>query len=485
MAKTPGLDSTSFGGRVWRSARNDFPSGKWVPWGRTGHGIPPVRGPGHRNKDHAQTGAVKMPPFLQVVLDKQRVGILRRISTHEMGFCYDPAWLTFAHALPLSYSMPLREEEYKGNEVPHYFDNLLPENLAARQRLARNSRADSAGIFDLLRALGRDCVGAFLFLPENAPPPPPLTARGIPVDETAIAQIIQELQPFPLGIHDNGDFRLSLAGVQDKTALLKMGSHWYRPTGSTPTTHLFKPPIGVRAGGMDFSLSVENEWFCLHVLERMGLRVAPSTIQKFKGVKALVVERFDRFWKGKVLHRKPVEDLCQVFGLPPEKKYEADGGPGLVSILRLLDESNERERDRQDFFFAQILFWLLGAVDGHAKNFSLIWTPSGFELAPLYDVLSAEPLAATGQILRKTMKLSMAVGDHRHYRMDEINGRHWRESGKAAGFSMSLIENLLEKIKKEIPKALEDVVQTRTANIPTSIYEPITDATIARLRKLF
>lgn len=426
-----------------------------------------------------------MPPFLNVVLDKQRVGILRRISTHGIGFCYDPAWLTSANALPLSYSMPLREEEYKGVEVLHYFDNLLPENLKARQQLARTSRADSAGIFDLLRALGKDCVGAFLFLSENDSPPPALTARGTPLDEADIAQIIQELQTFPLGIHDNTDFRLSLAGVQDKTALLKIGSRWYRPTGVTPTTHLIKPAIGLRPGGVDFSLSVENEWFCLHVLERMGLRVAPSAIQKFKGVKALVVDRFDRFWKGKVLHRKPVEDLCQAFGLPPEKKYESDGGPGFVSILCLLNESNERERDRQEFFCAQILFWLLGAVDGHAKNVSLLWTPTGFEMAPLYDVLSAEPLAATGQILRKAMKLSVAVGDHRHYRLDEINGRHWRESGKAAGFSVSLVENLLEKIKNEIPKALEEVVKTRPEIVPTSIYEPITDAALGRLRKLF
>lgn len=426
-----------------------------------------------------------MPRFLQVVFDKQRVGILRQISAQGMGFCYDPAWLTSANALPLSYSMPLREEEYKGVEVPHYFDNLLPENPAARQRLARTSRADSAGIFDLLRALGKDCVGAFLFLSENDSPPPNLSARGTPVEQFDIAQIIQELETFPLGIHDNSGFRLSLAGVQDKTALLKMGSRWYLPTGATPTTHLIKPAIGVQAGGVDFSLSVENEWFCLHVLDRMGLRVAPSTIHNFNGVRALVVERFDRFWKGKVLYRKPVEDLCQAFGLPPEKKYDSDGGPGLDSILRLLNESNERERDRQEFFCAQILFWLLGAVDGHAKNFSLIWSPTGLELASLYDVLSAEPLAATGQISRKAMKLSMAVGDRRHYRMDEINGHHWRETGKTAGFSVSSIDTLFEKIKKELPKALEEVVKTSPETVSASIYKPIRDAAMGRLQKIF
>lgn len=421
---------------------------------------------------------------LQVTLGGRKVGVLRQISNREMAFLYDKNWLGFPQAVPLSRALPLREEEYRGERVDHYFDNLLPENSATRKRLARASRAESAGVFDLLRTLGKDCVGAFQLTPATDPLPKPAPARGQLLSDTDLAQRLRELESFPLGIHEDSDFRLSLAGVQDKTALLEMAGQWYLPMGSTPTTHLFKPPIGRRPGGMDFSFSVENEWFCLHLLACMGLRVAKSEIHLFQKGKALVVERFDRYWEGKILHRKPMEDLCQAFGLPPDQKYESDGGPGLVSILELLEESNERERDRRDFLRAQVLFWLLGAVDGHAKNFSLLWTPSGFELAPLYDVLSADPLVATGQIQRKALKLSMAVGERRHYRMDEITGRHWRETAHAARIPKGLVEQTLEDLKKELPGALNSAIKESPPRVPSSVYEPIADAATLRLRRL-
>lgn len=421
---------------------------------------------------------------LQVTMDDRPVGSLRRRSPGGMAFLYDAAWLSSREAVPLSRVLPLREEEYKGDEVRRYFDNLLPENPVTRQRLARSSRAESPEVFDLLRALGKDCVGAFQFLAATASPPPPRVARGDLLSDAAIAKRLGELDSYPLGIHEDSDFRLSLAGVQDKTALLEMHNKWYLPIGSTPTTHLLKPPMGRRAGGVDFSLSVENEWFCLHLLEGMGVRVAKSDIRFFQDKKALVVERFDRFWKGKILYRKPMEDLCQAFGLPPDRKYESDGAPGIVSIVRMLDESNERERDRRDFFRAQVLFWLLGAVDGHAKNVSLLWTPTGFELAPFYDVLSADPLAATGQLQRKAMKLSMAVGDRLHYRIDEINGRHWRETGQAARLAVSLIEETFDDLKKRLPGVLARTIEERPPSVPAPVYEPIAQAANQRLRRL-
>ena len=421
---------------------------------------------------------------LLVSMEGQRVGRLFLLPMGGLGFLYDAAWLSFPLAVPLSRTMPLREEEYKGGEVNRYFDNLLPENQVTRQRLARSSQAESAGVFDLLRALGKDCVGAFQFLSATGPPSPLTAARGRPLSDADIAARLRELDSYPVGVHEKSEFRLSLAGVQDKTAFLELNGKWHLPMGSTPTTHIFKPDMGRRSGAVDFSLSVENEWFCLHLLERMGLRVAKSDIRTFQGTKALVVERFDRYWKRNVLHRKPVEDLCQAFGRPAEQKYESDGGPGMPSIFDLLEESNERERDRQDFFRGQVLFWLLGAIDGHAKNFSLLWSPSGFELAPLYDVLSADPWAAAGHLKRKGMKLSMAVGDHRHYRIDEITGRHWRETARSSRLASRLVEETLDTLKMDFPAALDSLISENDSMIPPSVHEPIAKAAKLRLRRL-
>ncbi|MBK8869608.1 MAG: HipA domain-containing protein [Elusimicrobia bacterium] len=421
---------------------------------------------------------------LQVAMEGRRVGRLRVLPLGGLGFVYDATWLSLPQAVPLSRTMPLREEEFKGIEVNHYFDNLLPENHATRQRLARSSQAESTSVFDLLRALGKDCVGAFQFLSATDAPSPVTAARGCPLSDAAIADCLRELDTYPLGVHENSEFRLSLAGVQDKTAILELNGKWHLPTGSTPTTHIVKPPMGRGLGGVDVSLSVENEWFCLHLLERLGLRVAPSDIRSFQNTKALVVKRFDRYWNGNVLHRNSVEDLCQAFGRSADQKYESDGGPGVIDVLDLLNESNERERDRRDFFRGQVLFWLLGAIDGHAKNFSLMWCPSGFELAPLYDVLSADPWAAAGQLKRKGMKLSMAAGKNRHYRIDEITGRHWRETADSARLPLRLVEETLDTVKKDLPTALDSLISENASLIPATVYEPIAQATKLRLRRL-
>ena len=93
------------------------------------------------------------------------------------------------------------------------------------------------------------------------------------------------------------------------------------------------------------------------------------------------------------LLRLPQEDMCQALGVPPHLKYESDGGPGMDRILSLLLHSDNAKKDRLTFFQAQILFWMLCATDGHAKNFSLMLLPQGhYTLAPLYDVMSAYPV---------------------------------------------------------------------------------------------
>src|SRR3546814_4950933 len=89
-----------------------------------------------------------------------------------------------------------------------------------------------------------------------------------------------------------------------------------------------------------------------------------------------------------------------------------------VTILKLLGSSDNPLEDQAAFLKAQILFWLIGATDGHAKNFSIFLGPGGsYSLTPFYDVLSAQPSLDAGQVERKQMKLAMSVGDNNHYRI--------------------------------------------------------------------
>jgi serine/threonine-protein kinase HipA len=189
------------------------------------------------------------------------------------------------------------------------------------------------------------------------------------------------------------------------------------------------------------------------VLKELGLPVAEAQIATFDQQKVLVVQRFDRRWigadtetvnapgfspaNGVWIARLPQEDFCQATGRPPSQRYESDGGPPTLEILDLLSSSDNAETDRAHFVLAQLAFWLLAATDGHGKNFSIHLERGGtFKLTPLYDVLSAWPVIGRGanQLPIQDAKLAMAVtGRNRHYRIQEIQTRHWHELAKRVG----------------------------------------------------
>src|SRR5437867_9577333 len=153
-----------------------------------------------------------------------------------------------------------------------------------------------------------------------------------------------------------------------------------------------------------------------------GLPVNAAEIRVFGETKALVIERFDRKWTrdGRLL-RIPQEDFCQALSCPPSRRYQSHGGLGMIDVLKLLKGSDTPAEDQKTFLKSQVLFWLIGATDGHAKNFSIFLGRGGrFQLTPIYDVLTAQPSLDDRQIERKQMKLAMSVGDSRHYRIDEV-----------------------------------------------------------------
>lgn len=394
---------------------------------------------------------------LLVYLNGRLVGRLRRETSGAVDFQYDPAWLAWGHAIPVSLSLPLREDRYIGAPVVAVFDNLLPDNEAIRGRLAARVAADGVDAYSLLAAIGRDCVGALQFLPEGGDPPRPGEIEGEPVSDRAIARILDDLATHPLGLDDSEHFRISLAGVQDKTAFLRHDGQWLRPAGTTPTTHIFKPQIGkVPGGAIDFSNSVENEYLCLTLLRALGFDTANVEIQTFGRKRVLVVERFDRTYArdGRLL-RQPQEDFCQALSVPWARKYETDGGPGILDCLDLLGASDEVTLDRQAFMKAVIAFWLLGATDGHAKNFSVFLYPGGgFRLTPLYDVLSVQPVVDARALARNRYRMAMAVGDRRHYRVDSILPRHFYQTGARAGLDEGTIRGLFAQLVADAPEAI-------------------------------
>ncbi len=314
--------------------------------------------------------------LLAVYLNDRSVGTLEKQPNGAVSFVYASSWLDLDGAMPVSLSLPLREQKYTGAAVLAVFENLLPDAEPLRRQVAERVGAAGTGAYDLLAQIGRDCVGALQFVPQDMEPTPSTRIDAEPIDDEQIADIIGNLGRSPLGLGRDDAFRISIAGAQEKTALLHHEGRWHLPHGTTPTTHIIKPAIGMLPNGIDLTDSVENEWYCLALLREIGLPVANAEIIRFADRKALVVERFDRRLTadGKIL-RLPQEDFCQALSVPPTCKYESDGGPGAGAIADLLLGSDDPAQDRELLFAALSVFWLIGATDGHAKNFSIFLRP--------------------------------------------------------------------------------------------------------------
>jgi serine/threonine-protein kinase HipA len=426
---------------------------------------------------------------LNVLINNRLCGRLEKEAGGAISFQYDQSWLDWAPAFPISLSLPLRAPAWRGEAVVAVFDNLLPDNPPIRRQLAERTGAEGVDAYSLLAEIGRDCVGAMQFLPDGEAMDALQPVQGEPLSEDEIATMLANLGRAPLGIDFEGKFRISVAGAQEKTALLRHDGRWLRPTGTTPTTHILKPQLGeipTPWGMIDLSDSVQNEHFCLALLAQFGLPVAKTEVARFGDRKVLLVERFDRRWRdnGQLL-RLPQEDFCQALSAPSARKYQSMGGPSVIDLLTRLQESDDPLSDQAQVLKSQILFWLIGATDGHAKNFSLFLRPGGrFQLTPFYDVLSAQPAFDAKRIPHNKYKLAMSVGTKPHYTILDVQGRYFVETAKAAGLGSTIIRRVLDEVRADAAGAAERTRAQMSADFPDSVHASIAAAITARLPRL-
>lgn len=425
-------------------------------------------------------------PPLNVFLNSRLVGQLRRETSGAILFQYDRAWMEWDSALPVSLSLPIREQPYVGAPVLAVFENLLPDDDSLRRQIAARAHAEGTDAYSLLGAIGHDCVGALQFLPPDVQPTPAGAIDAVPVNERGIGIILDNLATAPLGITEDESFRISIAGAQEKTALLRWNRRWCKPRGTTATTHIFKPSIGKLPNGVDLTSSVENEYLCLKIVDALGLPAAKAEMATFGDRRVLIVERFDRLWtENQRLLRLPQEDSCQALSVPPTRKYQSDGGPGITDILKMLRGSDEPVSDQRFFLKANIVFWLIGATDGHAKNFSIFLSPGGrFHVTPLYDVISAQPSVDSKQILWRQFRLAMAFGTKPHYQIRQIAPRHFFQTADQAGVGQEVVESVVDELLEGGATAVDAVVSTLPRNFPDQVASSIAAGINRRLRLL-
>jgi serine/threonine-protein kinase HipA len=215
------------------------------------------------------------------------------------------------------------------------------------------------------------------------------------------------------------------------------------------------------------------------VVLSLGLETANAQVHLFDDKPVIVLERFDRTWQEGVLYRLPQEDICQALGISPARKYQSDGGPGIIDVLEFLDGAIAPHQDRLTFMRAQIVFWLLAAIGGHAKNFSIFITPGGYKLTPLYDVMSAAPYP---QLPVQKIKLAMALGEKNHYHLQQTQLRHFYQIGQKAGLSKQYIDSIFTDLVTRTENAFSEAANLAAdAGMPESTYGPILDGVSKRV----
>jgi serine/threonine-protein kinase HipA len=306
---------------------------------------------------------------LTVILGDSVAGTLTRLSGGRLRFDYAD---DYGASTPLSLSMPVQVRSHPDGVVTPWLWGLLPDNEAVLRRWAREFHASAASPFSMLATpVGEDCAGSVRFAkPDEIDRVLARPGAVTWLDEHGVAARLRELKEDSttwLGRTFTGQF--SLAGAQAKTALLRSGERWGVPSGSTPTTHILKPAV---AGLDDHDL---NEHLCLDAARRAGLIAARTAVSRFDEETAVVVTRYDRVERGGSIVRVHQEDLCQALSVPPDRKYENEGGPGVERVAALLrDAMPARESGNAVRRFADALIWnwLIAGTDAHAKNYSLL-----------------------------------------------------------------------------------------------------------------
>ncbi|ODT21950.1 MAG: phosphatidylinositol kinase [Kaistia sp. SCN 65-12] len=412
-----------------------------------------------------------MTHLLDVYFGEARAGTLSQDEAGALSYAYDPEYLGGSEPRAISYSMPLREAAYDDRVVRPFFSGLLPDE-GARQRLAGALGISAGNAFGLLEVIGGECAGALSLYPAGETPP---SSDGDGVELLSAArleEILGKLRERPLLGGEEG-VRLSLAGAQDKLAVCVDGGQIGLAKGGRPTTHILKPFIQALDG------TVENELYCLRLAGAVGLPVPAVEMRVSGAIPFLLVERYDRAQREDgTITRLHQEDFCQALSVPPELKYEEEGGPGTEKSLDLLGRATARPAaDRLGFIRMLIFHYLVGNADAHGKNYALLYRGKTPDLAPLYDVV------CTAAYPRLAKKLAMAIGGRSV--PDTIQFKQWltlvpdtrgaqrllaKDMSELAGRIGAEADRLMAEfdqagISHDVLKVIRGVIETRATHV--------------------
>lgn len=361
--------------------------------------------------------------------EQNLIGTLLQDEEERLGFSYSEDWIKKGEAYALSFALPLAKEPFGHLATRSYFENLLPEG-DIRASIEKATQISTKSEFDFLKNFGQDCAGALIISADKK-----LAIRERqPIKLSSIDKAIEEKVSLPVYYSSEEGAHFSLAGAQDKLAVIYDNNELFLPGSDTPSTHILKTPV-YNQEAWD---SVYNEYFCMKLASRCGLDVPEVKVIKGKNPLYLV-KRFDRERIGKNFIRLHQQDFCQALGLTSQKKYEAQGGPNLVACYGLIqDYSADVFTDIQKFLNWFLFNFVLGNNDTHGKNVSFLLSNGKWHLSPCYDLL------CTAVYKFVTKQYAFSIGDQRD--ITKLKKVHFEIQEKALGLKQGTLSKELEKM---------------------------------------
>lgn len=407
------------------------------------------------------------------------MGVITQGNSGNLSFIYDENWTS--NETPLSLSMPHVVRRHGDTQVRNFLWGLLPDNEEVLKRIGRDHHVSPRNPFALLSAIGEDCAGAVQFVTPDRLEFVETGGGLTPISTEEIAEDLRSLRETGASSRPaRKDGAFSLAGAQPKIALTFMQGKWWVPSGRMATTHILKPPSTSHKG------QIENEHFCLQLANTVGLVTSKSEILQFGDEVAIVSTRYDRRVLSEdppVTTRSHQEDMCQALSLPPEKKYEKDGGPGVVEIMQLLAGSGDPSEDRDRFMQAIAFNFIIKGTDAHAKNYSILHGGQRFRLAPLYDIASVLPYDFDPRELRSSMRIG------KYYFYEDIMPRHWEEMARRARYDADAALAHIRNLTAALPDLASDLAKAQgNAGVNHQVIETLVEAIAQRcgaLRKIY
>ena len=398
---------------------------------------------------------MKPEKTLTVRLNKEFVGYLEQNQQGKMVFTYADN-----NAKQLSMSLPVRINPYSDKFCRGFFEGLLPEGERIRNFIGKKYGISPKNEFSLLKAIGYDCAGAVSFTDYEENPQnfdnEFIDIIGTEFTDDTLEEYISALPQKPLLTGSNG-LRLSLAGAQDKMAVVLLDNIVSLPQKDVPTTHILKPVIKGIEG------SIENEYICIKAAKLVGLNVCEAEIRTTKNLKYLLIKRYDRETKDGKIRRIHQEDFCQAKNIISAFKYEKEGGIKLKDCFEIVNKTSSPAASKVELINRIIFNYLIGNYDAHGKNFSILYSNNKIQLAPAYDVL------CTAIYPELSQELAMKIGGY--YDPDMIIPERWKKMAEDFDISYTQLRKIILKQAEILPKIIKKIDSDLNQPISKKISE--------------